>query len=95
MISIVESIYSNTLPSILLDSNNTAENQMKKSRSKRQISVRLHASRIKKLSYSSSSNTLKIQLFQMCTDSTRWSSKCVRKFALLNKAFSLMKFQAE
>ena len=45
---VVKYIYSNTLPSILLNSNNTVTSYREKGRSECQISVRLHASRMKK-----------------------------------------------
>ena len=40
-------IYSNTLPSVLLNSNNTVKSYREKGCSECQISVRLHASRMK------------------------------------------------
>ena len=59
---LVKYIYSNTLPSVLLNSNNTAKRYREKGCSECQISVRLHVSRMKKTSYSTTSNTLKMQL---------------------------------
>ena len=59
-------MYSNTVPSILLDSNKTARNQKKEGRSKRQISIKLNASRMKKNGPTlPTSDTLKIRLQQL------------------------------
>ena len=84
---------SNTLPSILLDSNNTAQNQRKKGRSKCQVSIRLHASMMEQMMLLNDFGYPKISAIaidkttsQLRTNSTRQNSKRLRKFSLLNRS---------